>query len=940
MDDATRQAHVPLPDAVPLPVAVVPHTHWDREWYAPFQTYRLRLVHLVDDLLDLLEAEPRFTRFLLDGQTTVVDDYLEVRPGAAARIAALTGAGRLQVGPWMILMDEFMVSGETIVRNLQLGLQRAAELGGPATGRVGYLPDMFGHVAQMPQLLAQAGLHHAVVWRGVPAVIDRTAFHWFAPDGSRVRAEYLYGSYSNGRDLPRDPAGLVARARGYRAELGDAALPGGGMLLMNGSDHLLPQPWLGEVVDAANSQQEEFRFSVTSLGEYVAAQPDTGLPEWHGELRSGARANLLMGVASNRVDVHMACAAAERALERVAEPMCALYLPAEEPTGALLGIAWRLLVLNSAHDSSCACSADEVVEAVRVRYQEARHVAEGLTLDALAALATTIDAPVGATVVVNPVAAERGGLVQVSVPGTGPAHFVALDGDARPSQVLSTRAGEGISTIVVGQKIRWVLEMMRGPELAGAIVHRVERAELADGTVEFTFHDAAPGEAPFDLEPVKEELLALGEAGATLSIRQRRAPVREIVFAADAVPGFGWSTYRLVEGTGPATAVRVDGLGLANEHLQVEIDPADGTVTLEAAGVRITGADRIVDGGDGGDTYNYSPPEVDTVVDQPVTVHVEVEEVGPVRGRLRVTRTYEWPVAALGDERACHARAAVTAPVEVHSTYELRAGERFLRVEASFDNRARDHRLRAHFPLPRPVTSSHAECAFAVVERGLHAEGGPHEFGLPTFVSRRFVDCSDGTAGLAVLHDGLLEYEVVGHGAELAVTLLRATGYLSRSELSLRPNPAGPLDPLVGPQLQGTVTLRYALLPHRGGWETAALHDAADEFLVPLWCVPSGGEQDGGGQGRGEQGADQPVRGSRLSVTGAPVSAVLRDGDAIVVRVFNPYADLGAVRVVLDGAPARGTVVDLVGRVTGAFAETLELPAGAIRTLRLARPAG
>ena len=90
---------------------------------------------------------------------------------------------------------------------------------------VGYLPDMFGHVAQMPQILRLAGLEHAVVWRGVPAAIDRTAFWWQAPDGSRVRAEYLYGSYSNGRDLPADPTQLVARARNYELELGPAALP-------------------------------------------------------------------------------------------------------------------------------------------------------------------------------------------------------------------------------------------------------------------------------------------------------------------------------------------------------------------------------------------------------------------------------------------------------------------------------------------------------------------------------------------------------------------------------------------------------------------------------------------------------------------------------------------------------------------------------------------
>jgi alpha-mannosidase len=913
-------------EQLPQPVGIVPHTHWDREWYAPFQTYRARLVHLVDDLLVLLESDPRFTRFLLDGQTAVVDDYLEVRPEADGTLRALAAAGRVQVGPWMILMDEFMVSGETIVRNLQLGLRRAADLGGPAALRVGYLPDMFGHVAQMPQLLVQAGLHHAVVWRGVPHAIDRTAFDWYAPDGSTVRAEYLYGSYSNGRDLPRDPDGLLARARGYRAELGDAQLPGGGMLLMNGSDHLLPQPWLGEVVDAANSRQDEFRFAVTSLGEYVGAQPTEGLPAWHGELRSGARANLLMGVASNRVDVHMACAAAERALERVAEPLAALYLGPGDAHERLFGVAWRQLVLNSAHDSSCACSADEVVEAVRVRYQEARHIAEAVTRDALHALAATIDAPAGSTVVVNSVASERGGVVQVPVPGTGPVHFVALNGGARPSQVVATRAGEGVSTIVVGQKVRWVLEMMRGPEFASARVHRVERVELADGTVEFTFHDAAPGEDVIDLEPVKEELLALGERGATISIRQRRAPVREVLVAADAVPGFGWSTYRAVEGEGPRTAVRAEGLVLANEHVRVEIHPSDGALTVEADGVRITGADRLVDGGDGGDTYNYSPPDLDTSVDRPVAVSVEVVEAGPVRARLAVTRTYEWPRAAEGDERSCRVRTAETVAVDVRTIYELRTGERFVRVEATFDNRARDHRLRAHFPLPRPVTASHAECAFAVVERGLHAEGGPHEFGLPTYVSRRFVDCSDGEAGLALLHDGLLEYEVVDHGNEVALTLLRATGFLSRSELSLRPNPAGPLDPLEGPQLQGRLTVRYALLPHRGTWFDARLHDAADEFLVPLQRA-SGGAWPG---------ADQPARGSHLTVAGAPVSAVTRDGDHLVVRVFNPHPEATSVAVATDGGAAHGAVVDLVDTATDAFDGRLVVPPGAIRTLRLA----
>ena len=189
-------------------VVIVPHTHWDREWYEPFQTFRMRLVELVDDLLPLLDADPGYAHFQLDGQMAVVDDYLAIRPERADDLRRLAAGGRLSMGPWYILMDEFLVSGETMVRDLQLGLEAAAGFGGAMP--VGYLPDMFGHVAQMPQLLAQAGFADAVVWRGVPSAVDRDAFTWVAPDGSAVRATYLLDGYGNGATLPDDAKDLLA----------------------------------------------------------------------------------------------------------------------------------------------------------------------------------------------------------------------------------------------------------------------------------------------------------------------------------------------------------------------------------------------------------------------------------------------------------------------------------------------------------------------------------------------------------------------------------------------------------------------------------------------------------------------------------------------------------------------------------------------------------
>ena len=368
-------------------VHIVPHTHWDREWYSSFQTFRLRLVDLLDDLLPRMEGDPAYARFLLDGQLAVVEDYLAVRPGEAERLRRLVGSGRIAVGPWYTLPDEFLVGGETLVRNLQLGLRVGDRFGGAMP--VGYLPDMFGHVAQMPQILAGFGFEHAVVWRGVPAAVDRSGFWWEAPDGTTVRAEYMPQGYGNGSALPDDAKVFVEAVAGFADEWRD--LVTGPVLWMNGTDHQMPQPWLGRVVAEANDIQDDLDLRIVSLAEHLAAAPTDGLPTWAGELRSGARANLLMGVVSNRVDVRAASARAERALLTGAEPLSALFLPPERWPGALLDEAWRAVILNSAHDSVCACSIDDVCDAVLTRYREAADIGEGLATRAVAHLAGRVD---------------------------------------------------------------------------------------------------------------------------------------------------------------------------------------------------------------------------------------------------------------------------------------------------------------------------------------------------------------------------------------------------------------------------------------------------------------------------------------------------------------------------------------------------------------------
>src|SRR5512135_220133 len=178
-------------------IHLVSHTHWDREWYLTFQQFRLRLVHLVDGLLDLLATDPEFKHFMLDGQTIVLDDYLRIRPESEPRLRRLIRTGRVLIGPWHILPDMFLVGPEAHIRNLLEGRRQTTRFGRQMT--IGYMPDSFGHIGQMPQILQGFGIDNACLWRGVGD--QPTEFWWQAPDGSRVLMLYLRDSYSNGAAL-------------------------------------------------------------------------------------------------------------------------------------------------------------------------------------------------------------------------------------------------------------------------------------------------------------------------------------------------------------------------------------------------------------------------------------------------------------------------------------------------------------------------------------------------------------------------------------------------------------------------------------------------------------------------------------------------------------------------------------------------------------------
>ncbi|GAA1301146.1 hypothetical protein Psi02_28250 [Planotetraspora silvatica] len=866
----------------------VPHFHWDREWYEPFQVFRHRLVTALDTVLETAEANPDF-RFTVDGQMAAIEDYLEMRPENRDRVAALVAGGRLAIGPWLILLDEFLCSGETIVRNLQMGWAAAADLGGSMP--IGYLPDMFGHVAQMPQILARAGIEHAALWRGVPGSVDGHAFRWRAPDGSEVRTEFLFDGYDNGLDVLLVPD-QIGRALGEYAEMTVERWGGDPVLAMAGTDHNAPDPQLATWLRRASS--DERAITIATLDEYIRKHVrDEVSTVVTGELRSHVRGNILPGVLSVRLALKQRMAVAERTIDH-AERVNALWSRRDD--SPFLSLAWHKIIESSAHDSVVGSGTDETSDQVEARLAEATHAARAVRDAALAEPAALV--PSDGYLVANPLPFPRTTSVEVDVvaPPEGTVLVAtAADGSARPVQLTSQAPTVLSDERMDASQLERVLRRIHRRELFGRLI---DHYELTPGSLVFHLAEV-PTSGPFDLLILRREVAAAAAAHPgewrVLTLEEARATALVPVD----VPASGLASFRVEpsDRTAPSTTfapATATGRTLANGLVEVAI-AADGTLdVIGADGTVLHGVGRLVDGGDRGDSYNYAPPGRDVLVSEPAEVAVELLESGPLRSRMRVTRVYEWPTA-LSSERDL--RNSETVPTPVETLVEVRACEPFVRVSTSFLNQSADHRLRFHVPLPEPVTVSASAGQFAVTERGLTAEGGWGEYPIPTFPASTFV-----SAGAAnVLLDHATEYELVGDGSELAITLLRAIGSISVNIHPLRDEPAASEIPAPGAQDLGVrIENRFAVVPSATGWQGANAVALAEDFRNDVLVV------------RGTA----PAEGQLLP-------------DATGVRVDGSDILVSSIRRVADDDRGAGTEVRLVAmsdtgstaRMTGAFTE-------------------
>ncbi|MDE3192848.1 MAG: hypothetical protein KGN00_04080, partial [Chloroflexota bacterium] len=348
---------------LPWTIYVVPHTHWDREWYERFEVYRARLVRMVGKLLDLLERDDAFTAFTFDGHAIWAEDHLAVRPEDRPRIERLVRSGRLLIGPWYVLADYLLVSGESIVRNFQEGLRVSAAFG--RAMRVCYVADPFGHPAQMPQIARGFGYTTYVFARGVGEEGEElgSEFRWEAPSGDRVIASHQVAHYDNALELvgagDESPDALRRRVRRVLPRLMSATVPyaqTSSLLFMVGTDHLEPYERLPEAAAAIRAAQPRSRARIAGLEEFGAAlRTPPGILS--GEMIAGRYRPILRGVNSTRVWIKQANAQCERLLLERCEPLDAI---AGGTARERIRELWRVLLQNHPHDSICGCGIDDV----------------------------------------------------------------------------------------------------------------------------------------------------------------------------------------------------------------------------------------------------------------------------------------------------------------------------------------------------------------------------------------------------------------------------------------------------------------------------------------------------------------------------------------------------------------------------------------------------
>lgn len=736
------------------PVSVVVQTHWDREWYYPRETYAARLVRVMKRVVPMLQANA-LKYFLLDGQTAALEDLrAEAESALLHDVEELIRAGRILLGPWYISADEFLISGESLIRNLEQGTRDVAQMAPTHEPFVGYLPDTFGHAAQMPLILAQFGIDRAVLWRGADA--PHSEFDWAALDGTRVPTIYLTeGYYQHPLNLPDDGAALKRYL--------DTILPrslAGHLLLTQGGDHLAPDTRLTDRMTAMNQGASGYELAENTLRRYadLAIQATQGRRAvLAGELRSNKSAFVLPDVLSTRRYLKHAHQWLEDRLLGEVEPLLAMLMPTACYPWRYLNETWRQLIQNQAHDSICGCSVDEVHREMQIRFEK---------------LAQRCDALVS-------MAAVDGGLQSETRHQGGPAMF-ADDAVFTLFNPLPHRAtGPHYISLFLAGDADTITLLDEGEAVVSATLHVTAGSEFRSPLDDF------PDRLTGHHYRVALWLPLDGLQAKTLTVRRTTRSVA----GADATP-------RTIH----------------NHRYRVTC--ANGSLTLEDAATQTLYPSflAVMSELDAGDTYNFSPPPNQTVSRSAHWQLVKAEQTSEI-GRMLVSIGLTLP-AGLNSDRTGAGSERVSAVGELEIL--LAHGDVPLRCSLKWTNAGKDQRTRLllRWRNADEVGETMSDTAFAFTSRENVRAAYPTTLErreMPVAVQPSYSTIV--AHPFYINHRAMHEYEVVKDRdtTYLGLTLVRSVGWLSRRDLVTRGVGAGPDMPTPGSQCRLTDTFDFSL---------------------------------------------------------------------------------------------------------------------------------
>jgi alpha-mannosidase len=801
-------------------MSLVAETHWDREWYSTFQEFRFRLVKMMDKLLDILDTTP-YANFFLDGQTCPLDDYIEIRPENCMKALDYVKKGRLSIGPSYILPDMFLVSGEAHIRNLLLGHKMAKDWG-VSIHKVGYEPDAFGHIAQMPQILQGFGISNYIFHRGLgdEAETIGSEFWWDSPDGSRVLAQYLPHGYGNLADLLHDDAldkvyadakARVLREREFLASRTRTRR----LLLMNGVDHLEPERDIPRFIERFNKENEGIIIHRTMEEHCTLQYQDLfklgdSVPVWKGEFHYGKEHPILTDTSSARIYLKQMNAYLENLLENWADPINAIasVFGGKNENPGYLWYAWKSLIQNHPHDSICGCSVDEVHEEMLGRFKKTEEIAN----------------------------------IQIARALTDIAKHISYYPKEMPLNV--NNLVENVPIIVFNP-------------LPYPIEKTIEVYMDFRETDIFDKEDPMPPEVFEIKDPDGNDIPYMIEEVVLDSIRKTRYQGRtfELQFMAR-VPAMGYTVYHLSPSDNEdwpeypvAPEFKATELSIENQFVKLEF-AANGTFTLteKGSGNVFPNCHLFIDEADWGDEYDFVPLTGDkylTTIDSEAIL--SLGQYTPYSVSFLVDINWELPEALLPDRSK---RSPDTNEIFIHSEITLYANNPVVQIRTEIDNTCEDHRLRVVFPTGLKDVKCLAKEPFHVQERPMV---------LPKAEKWQFKPTgSDHTEGYTTLENGQFQFSVFNKGLpnyEVGInplpeilaapciiqTLFRAVGWLGHPSVVLpdgrHKGGAGPTMKTVDSQMIGTYAFEYAVYPSPGDYKSAQVPKVFQNWVVNLGCI-------------------------------------------------------------------------------------------------------